>query len=272
MRGMRAVWLAGALSACAGDVNPNEPGDPFVWLMQFFDADTDAVAARIEKIDAYILRFDPASEAFYRSFTPGVLTPEARDAVPHASPTSDLFGVALARKSAFRAGAHQRLATAADRSCLEPATFSAASRTVEEGANCFADAACDAARATDAVTLSWGEAALDLVVETAFREIPLIDGRNALIERFSLPAPALAQREGDAMVERYGIHLWIPDLEDEDVAWQVGSLWTQGFFIDPNPLVDAPLGDRLIDELEERFKRQDLSIGGTPVCGGSPTP
>jgi hypothetical protein len=272
MRGLQVGGLAVGLAACAGDINPNEPGDPFVWLMQFFDADADAVAAHVEQIDAYVLRFDPASEAFYRSFTPGVLTPDARDAVPHATPTSDLFGVALARKSAFRVGAHQRLATAADRACLEPSTFLAAARTVEEGANCFADAACDEARASDAVRLAWGEAALDLVVQTAFREIELIDGRRAIVERFSLPAPAIAAREGDAMVERYGLHLWIPDLEDEDQAWQVGSLWTQGFFLDPNPLVESPLGDRLIDELEERFKRQDLSIGGTPVCGTALTP
>jgi hypothetical protein len=258
--------------ACAGQDDPVEQIDPSVWLWAHWDDDEDDVAARVERLDAFASAFDPLAPLHDRVFTPGSIADEDRRPFSSDGGTRPLVGLGAVHRSEADLDDHRGWMGLADRRCAEPLTHVAFARTFSDGAVCFADSGCSDAAARDVVRQVWGEAGLWWASDQAYREVSLADGRTAVVGRATLAAPAVPDRAGDALVERYVVQTWTPALDDDDATWRTTAMWQAATFSAPDPLVDMGLDARLELELGDGFSRADLWIDDAADCVLDDTP
>jgi hypothetical protein len=264
--GRGAVLALLTWGACAAQDDPVAPSDPSVWLFLNWDADEDDVAARIERLDAFSSAFDPLAPLHDRVFVPGEISLEDRSSSGGEVDGGPLVGLGAAHRSEADLDDHRGWMGLVDRRCAEPLSWVAVARTFTDGEGCFADSACGDASAVDVVRLVWGQAGVWFAIDQAYREVSLADGRTAVLGRSTLAVASVADRAGDALSERHVVQTWVPALDDDDATWRTTSQWVSATFVEPDPLADASLGERVEAELGEGFARADLWIDDPAGC------
>lgn len=223
------VWLL--VGAGCGTLPTGDIGEESVLVFRDFDADPDALAGAIDRIDVLMDGLELEGKQRFRSFQLPRLESDDWDGLtlPTGIEAEQQLRFGTAALSRHSLEENLRAQVQEEQVCINADAVKCHRRIGQTDVDCFLDGSCDVYRTRNDIRIETVISKWWLTnLPVDYRRVELSDGRKALVARTWLEEKTLSDREKSEWTQRFGVDVFIEDPEDAGRTRRWYANWLAG--------------------------------------------